>query len=140
MTSKLILSFFMIATVVGLSGCEEDFSPTSSVPSPTETCLTSLTASQCDGNTIEACASSSGGGWYEVNGSRVCSFTTNATSCAQSVVNEYCSNKAAAKIEGSALEDLLITKSENLDLQNKLTDLMSTVNKDIVDSQKSSAE
>jgi hypothetical protein len=56
---------------------------------PTETCVEVL-GTQCSA-VITACADSNGGSWYEANGTFICSLISDSTSCAQQVVDTYCS-------------------------------------------------
>jgi hypothetical protein len=96
-----------------------------------ESCSVALTASQCNGNTIEACADNNGG-WYEVNGNNVCSFKSNPDACAQEVVQVYCSSgRPANKSMDSVFQNLLKSTSSNIDLQMKVNDLMNAINQDI---------
>ncbi len=119
----VMLSVITIGALNGCSDVEDTIKGTS--------CENALTASQCNGNTIDACADI-GGGWYEVNGEEVCSFNSDPTYCAQQVVAEYCSsNRSANRFEEDLLEELLVTKSSNIDLQNKVNDLMDAINQDI---------
>jgi len=125
---KMIVGLSALVGLLGLVGCDTGLDSVAS--GGTETCVPTLSGSSCNGNVVESCANSSGG-WYEVNGSRVCSFTTSATSCASFVVDQYCSRPEAR----TEMIDLLSAKSETLELQNQVTDLMNVMNRDIVDSQ-----
>ena len=96
-----------------------------------ETCEVALTGSQCNGNTVKACADYSGG-WYEVNGNNVCSFNSDPSSCANQVVSTYCQrSKTAEKSENNLMQDLLVTKSSNINLQLKINDLTNAINQDL---------
>jgi hypothetical protein len=133
MQNKMILSAAALVASMALVGCDLGVDdPVSS--SVSETCAP--VPISCNGNIVEACANSSSGGWYEVNGSRVCNYTVSTASCAQLVVDRYCSRPEARE----EMIELLSAKSENLDLQNKVNDLMDVINQDIVDSQQDTAE
>ncbi len=139
MKFKFLAIISVVASVFVLSACEDSLDSVSSGGSTV--CIPTLSGSQCNGNTVDSCADSSGA-WYDVNGSRYCYVSglgTVNTSCAQSVINNFCSRPAAKGSDAAADEglmvDLMMTASDNAKLQNRVAELMDLINQDIVSDQ-----
>jgi len=137
MKLNVMLSAAALISSVLLVGCDVGVDdPVSSVSSTT--CSGNFAFGSCGGLSVEACVSSSTGtAWYEVGGVRICDYVRSGVaipSCAERVVDR-CNSRPEARAEADLLLELLNTKSENLNLQNQVTDLMNVMNQDIVDSQ-----